>query len=178
VTSRVGKLPIKIPEDIVIDMGETTVTFRKKNKVKVYDFGRRVSVSFENNQLLVREKENDADSVVFSGLHRSNISNLVKGLSDGFKVILEYNGVGYRAVVVGNMLVLGLGYSHDIFVKIPSDLVVTPDKPNLIVIEGDDREAIGNFASRIISLRTVEPYKGKGIKYKGQEILRKEGKKK
>ena len=96
----------------------------------------------------------------------------------GFKVVLEYNGVGYRAVVSKNFLVLGLGYSHDIVVKIPSDITVTPEKPNLIVIQGEDKGRIGTFASRIISFRTTEPYKGKGIKYQGQEILRKEGKKK
>jgi large subunit ribosomal protein L6 len=178
VTSRIGKLPIKIPSDIGVSLSGTVLTIKKNDKVKTYNFGDRVDVLFENSQLMVREKANVSKSVVFSGLHRSNLNNLVKGLTDGFRVVLEYNGVGYRAVVAKDMLVLGLGYSHDIFVKIPAGLVVTPEKPNLVVVQGDDREAVGNFASRIISLRTTEPYKGKGIKYKGQEILRKEGKKK
>ncbi|MDR1495237.1 MAG: 50S ribosomal protein L6 [Rickettsiales bacterium] len=177
-TSRIGKLPIKIPNDLGVSVSETIVTLKKKDRVKTYDFGDRVDVVFENNQLVVREKENMAGSVVFSGLHRSNLNNIVRGLTDGFKVVLEYNGVGYRAVVIKDMLVLGLGYSHDIFVKIPVGLTVTPEKPNLVIVQGDDREAVGNFASRIISLRTTEPYKGKGIKYKDREILRKEGKKK
>jgi large subunit ribosomal protein L6 len=163
---------------MTVELSGTVVTLKKKGKVKNYDFGSRVNVLFEGGQVIVKEKENEVDTVVFSGLHRSNLNNIVRGLSEGFKVTLEYNGVGYRAVVAKDMLVLGLGYSHDIFVKIPTDISVTPDKPNLIVIEGNDREAVGNFASRIISLRTTEPYKGKGIKYKGQEILRKEGKKK
>jgi large subunit ribosomal protein L6 len=163
---------------MTVSLEGTVVTLRKKDSVKTYDFGDRVDVLFENGQLLVREKKGEVDSVVFSGLHRSNLNNMVRGLSEGFRVVLEYNGVGYRAVVAKNLLVLGLGYSHDIFVKIPTGLSVTPDKPNLIVIEGNDKEAVGNFASRIISLRTTEPYKGKGIKYKDQEILRKEGKKK
>jgi large subunit ribosomal protein L6 len=178
VTSRIGKLPIKIPADVLVTLEGTVVTLRKKDRVRTYDFGNRVDVLLGDGQLMVREKEDVAESVVFSGLHRSNLNNIVRGLSEGFRVVLEYNGVGYRAVVVKDMLVLGLGYSHDIFVKIPAGLVVTPEKPNFVVVQGDDREAVGNFASRIISLRTTEPYKGKGIKYKDQEILRKEGKKK
>lgn len=177
-TSRVGKLPIKVADDIKVDISGTVVTLKKGNKTKTYDFGSKVNVLFEDKSLIVKEKENVADSVVFSGLHRSNLNNLVHGLAEGFKIVLEYNGVGYRAVVSKNFLVLGLGYSHDIVVKIPSDITVTPEKPNLIIIQGEDKERVGTFASRIISFRTTEPYKGKGIKYQGQEILRKEGKKK
>jgi large subunit ribosomal protein L6 len=174
----VGKLPIKIPEDIEVTIENTTVTFRKNGRAKIYDFGNMVEVLFREGSLFIKEKPGVPKSVVFSGLHRSNLNNVVIGLAEGFRTILEYNGVGYRAVVTGNFLVLGLGYSHDIVVKIPSDISVAPEKPNLIVIQGDDREAVGNFSSRVISLRTTEPYKGKGIKYKNQVILRKEGKKK
>ena len=177
-TSRVGKLPIKVADDIKVEIDGNVVTLKKGNKTKTYDFGNKVDVLFEDKSLIIKEKKDVPDSIVFSGLHRSNLNNLVHGLSEGFKVILEYNGVGYRAVVSRNFLVLGLGYSHDIIVKIPSDINVTPEKPNLIVIQGEDKERIGTFASRIISFRTTEPYKGKGIKYQGQYILRKEGKKK
>jgi large subunit ribosomal protein L6 len=174
----VGKLPIKVPKDIVVAIEGTVVTFKKDSKVKTYDFGNMVEVFFSDDNLFVREKANLPRSVVFSGLHRSNLNNMVMGLAKGFRTILEYNGVGYRAAVAGSFLLLGLGYSHDIAIRIPAGITVTPEKPNLIVIQGDDREAVGNFSSRVISLRVTEPYKGKGIKYKDQVILRKEGKKK
>lgn len=177
-TSRVGKLPIRVAENIEVKIEDAIITFKKGEKVKTYNFGNKVEVLFDNRELIVKEKEKESDSIVFSGLHRSNLNNIITGLTDGFKIILEYNGVGYRAAVSKNFLVLGLGYSHDIVIKIPNDIIITPEKPNLIIIQGDDKEKIGTFASRIISFRPTEPYKGKGIKYQGQEILRKEGKKK
>lgn len=175
--SRIGKLPIKVADDIKVTIDNSIITFTKGNKVKTYDFGDKVDVLFENKEIIVKEN-NSADSTRFCGLHRSNISNIIKGLTEGFKIVLEYNGVGYKADVTKGFLVLSLGYSHDIVVKVPANITVTPEKPNLINIVGDDKEAVGTFASRIISFRKTEPYKGKGIKYQGQWILRKEGKKK
>lgn len=177
-TSRIGKLPIKVPSDIGVTLKGNVISFKKGSSVKDYDFGNRVLVVFENGELWVKEKENDAESVVFSGLHRSNLNNLVLGLTEGFRISLEYNGVGYRAVVSKDFLILGLGYSHDIVVKIPRGITVTLEKPNILIVQGDDKEKVGTFASRLIDLRPVEPYKGKGIKYQGQIVLRKEGKKK
>jgi large subunit ribosomal protein L6 len=177
-TSRVGKLPIKVADDVEIEINGTLVTVKRGDKIKTYNFGNKVTVLLKDKELIVKEKEGEPDSTMFSGLHRSNLYNIIKGLVDGFKIILEYNGVGYKANMFKDYLILGLGYSHSIAVKIPKNIVVTPEKPNLIVIQGEDKEAIGTLASRIISLRRVEPYKGKGIKYQGQEILRKEGKKK
>lgn len=176
--SRIGKLPIKVADDIKVDITGSVVTLKKGNKTKTYDFGSRVKVLFENKEIFVKEVENDTESVKFSGLHRSNLHNIVKGLTEGFKITLEYNGVGYKAAMVKNYLILTLGYSHDIAIKIPENVKATPEKPNLIILESDDKEVVGTIASRIISLRKPEPYKGKGIKYQGQEILRKEGKKK
>lgn len=175
--SRIGKLPIKVADDIKVAIENSVITFTKGNKTRTYDFGNKVKVDFRDKEIFVEEIE-DPDSTRFCGLHRSNIANIVKGLHEGYKVVLEYNGVGYRADVAKGFLVLGLGYSHDIVVKIPDGITITPEKPNLINIQGEDKEAVGNLASRIISLRRTEPYKGKGIKYQGQEILRKEGKKK
>ena len=175
--SRIGKLPIKVADDIKVAINDSVVSFTKGNKTKTYDFGDKVKVSFKDKEIFVEETD-DAESTQFCGLHRANIANIIKGLTDGYKVVLEYNGVGYRADVAKGFLVLGLGYSHDIVVKIPNGVTITPEKPNLINIQGDDKEVVGTLASRIISLRRTEPYKGKGIKYQGQEILRKEGKKK
>ena len=175
--SRIGKLPIKVADDIKIAIDNSVITFTKGKITKTYDFGKKVKVIFKDKEIFVEETEED-DSTMFSGLHRSNIANIVKGLQEGYKVVLEYNGVGYRADVAKGFLVLGLGYSHDIVIKVPEGITITPEKPNLINIQGSDKEAVGTLASRIISLRKTEPYKGKGIKYQGQEILRKEGKKK
>lgn len=175
--SRIGKLPIKVTDDMKVSITGSVVTISKGNKTKTYDFGNRVNVSFENKELIVKEIKDDPDSVRFSGLHRSNLHNIVKGLTDGFKIILEFNGVGYKAAVVKNYLILTLGYSHDIAVVIPENIKVAVEK-NTIILESDDKEAVGTFASRLVALRKPEPYKGKGVKYQGQEILRKEGKKK
>jgi large subunit ribosomal protein L6 len=175
-----GKLPIKVANDIKVEVKDSTVTLIKGSVKKFYDFGTRVKVLFENGALSVArvEDEKDDNVVKFVGLHRSNLNNIVKGLTEGFKRVLEYNGVGYRANVTGSFLVLGLGYSHDIVVKIPDGVKVTPEKPNLIVMEGDDNIVLGRFAAFVKSLRKTEPYKGKGIKFQGETILRKEGKKK
>ncbi len=174
--SRLGKLPIKIEKDLNVDIKDHVLTIKKGNKQKSYDFGDKVKVELVDDHLVVSKiREEDSN---FWGLHRNNINNLVLGLTQGFKNTLEFNGVGYRANVFGNVLLLGLGYSHDIAVEIPSDLKVTIEKPNLIVIEGDDKELVGRFGAKIISFRKTEPYKGKGIKKLGQYIVRKEGKKK
>jgi large subunit ribosomal protein L6 len=178
VVSRIGKLPIDVPPEIKVSINGSIVKLEKHNQVKIYDVGNKVEVSFLNGQLWLKERTNTEASVVFSGLQRSKLYSLVYGLVRGFKTTLEYNGIGYRAVISGGFLVLGLGYSHDIAVRIPKNIGVSPEKPNLIVLESDDREALGDFAARLISLRPVEPYKGKGLKHKGQVVRLKEGKKK
>lgn len=177
--SRIGKLPIKVADDIKIDIKDSVITFKKGNKTRNYDFGDKVIVEFENKEIKILTKnEKNASLTKFVGLHRSNINNIVKGLIEDFKLVLEYNGVGYTANVSKKFLVLGLGYSHDIVVKIPTDVEVTPEKPNLIVLKSIDKEALGTFTAFIKSLRKTEPYKGKGIKFEGEKILRKAGKKK
>jgi large subunit ribosomal protein L6 len=175
--SRVGKLPIKVPGDIKVNIDGTVLTLTKGSEVKTYDFGTKVKVVFEDNEIKVSRIDEEAESK-FWGLHRSNINNMVIGLTQGFKTTLEYNGVGYRANVSGDFLMLGLGYSHDIAVFIPKELKISIGKPNLIIIEGSDKELVGKMSASIISLRKTEPYKGKGIKKVGQYVVRKEGKKK
>jgi large subunit ribosomal protein L6 len=179
--SRMGKLPIKVVSDIKVEVKNSTITFNKGNMKKIYDFGDKVNVVFEGGALsvaAVKEAGENKEFVKFVGLHRSNINNIVKGFTEGFKKVLEYNGVGYRASITGEFLVLGLGYSHDIAVKVPNGIKVTSEKPNLIIMESSDNIALGRFAAFVKSLRKTEPYKGKGIKFQGETILRKEGKKK
>ena len=176
--SRIGKKPVKVPTDIKIDIKDSVISFTKGNKQKSYDFGSNVKVNFENNEIVV-EKIRDAQELVkFVGLHRSNINNIVSGLITPFINTLEFNGVGYRAVVAGKYLILGLGYSHDIAFETPENVSIRVEKPNLIIIESEDKELSGRVASQIKSFRKPEPYKGKGIKKVGEFIVRKEGKKK
>ena len=178
--SRVGKLPIIVPNDIKVELNNNVIKISKASEVVAYDFGDKVSVIFENGEIRVSIKEgmNKAEVSNFYGLHRNNISNIVKGLIKPFDIVVEINGVGYRANVVGDFLILGLGYSHDIAVFIPKELKISIGKPNLIIVEGSDKELVGKMAASIISLRKTEPYKGKGIKKVGQYVVRKEGKKK
>lgn len=175
--SRIGKLPIKVPSDIKVSIDGTIITLTKGQETKTYDFGDKVSVKFEDGEIKVSKIDETTDSK-FWGLHRNNIHNIVVGLADGFTTTLEFNGVGYRANVSGKFLILGIGYSHDIAVAIPEGIKISIGKPNLIIIQGSDKELVGHIASRIISLRKTEPYKGKGIKKVGQYVVRKEGKKK
>lgn len=173
--SRIGKLPIQVSKDISVNINNTLLTLKKGNKTKEYDFGDKVDVKFEDDHIVVSiEKEEFRN---FWGLHRNNISNLVIGLTTGFKKILEFNGVGYKAIVNNNFLVLTLGYSHDIAYSIPEGIKITIEK-NTIIIEGDNKELVGRVGSTIIGFRKTEPYKGKGVKELGQYIVRKEGKKK
>jgi large subunit ribosomal protein L6 len=111
-------------------------------------------------------------------MDRSNIKNIVQGLQEPFKTVLEINGVGYKAAVDKGVLMLTLGYSHEIFYALPKGISAAFEKPNLIIISGDDKVLVGQIASEIISFRKPEPYKGKGVKIFGKQILRKEGKKK
>ena len=115
---------------------------------------------------------------MFIGMDRSNIKNIVNGLQEPFKTILEINGVGYKAAVEKEVLILTLGYSHEIYYALPKGITASFEKPNLIVLNGSDKVLVGQVASEIISFRKPEPYKGKGVKIAGKQILRKEGKKK
>jgi large subunit ribosomal protein L6 len=115
---------------------------------------------------------------MFVGMNRSNIKNIVSGLSSAFKIVLEINGVGYKASVEKDVIMMSLGFSHEIFYALPLGVKASFEKPNLVVISGDNKILVGQVASEIISFRKPEPYKGKGVKIFGKQILRKEGKKK
>jgi large subunit ribosomal protein L6 len=176
--SRIGKKPIEVAEGLTVKIEGTKIVISKGQDSKEYDFGNNVKVTFTDNKIQVEKKDAKSIDTKFVGLHRSNIFNIVKGLTDGFTIKLEVNGIGYKINIVGNILVLGLGYSHDINYAIPSDVKITFEKPNLIVINGINKERVGQIAAEIKSFRKTEPYKGKGVKIQGARIVRKEGKKK
>ncbi len=177
--SRVGKLPVQIPENIKVAISGSVVTFDNGKVKKTYEVSKGVNVSFENKEIkLVAENKAIPKISMFVGMDRSNIKNIVLGLGTPFKTTLEINGVGYKASVDKNLLVLTLGYSHEIVYALPKGITAVFEKPNLVIISGDDKVMVGQIASEIISFRKPEPYKGKGVKVAGKAILRKEGKKK
>lgn len=177
--SRIGKLPIKVPNDIKVELNGETIKITKGSSIKNYNFGDKVVATFSDSVIKISPREDLKKNEVnnLHGLHRKNIFNIVEGLREHFKITLEINGVGFKASVIKNNLMLTLGYSHDIAFALPGG-VSAKVEGNLITLDSDDKQLVGQVAGEIISLRKTEPYKGKGVKIYGKPILRKEGKKK
>ncbi len=177
--SRVGKLPVIIPENIKVAIDKTVITFDTGKIKKTYQVNSLVKAEFIDKKIkLSAVAKDDSTAPMFVGMDRSNIKNLVAGLNIPFKTTLEINGVGYKAAVDKGILTLTLGYSHEIFYGLPEGITAVFEKPNLVIISGNDKVLVGQVAAEIISFRKPEPYKGKGVKVSGKSILRKEGKKK
>ncbi|NBV07022.1 MAG: 50S ribosomal protein L6 [Proteobacteria bacterium] len=177
--SRVGKLPVKIPESIKLIVDKNVLNFDRGKIKKTYKVSSGVKIEFQDGHIkLTAEDKAPSDISMFIGMDRSNIKNIVNGLQEPFKTVLEINGVGYKAAVEKEVLILTLGYSHEIFYALPKGITAAFEKPNLIILTGNDKVLVGQVASEIISFRKPEPYKGKGVKVFGKQILRKEGKKK
>ena len=178
--SKLGKKPISIPKGttVKVDNGELTLTGPKgSKKLNINDKIFSTSISKDNNLVLNLIKKNEELNPIW-GTTRSIVNNAIIGVSTGYEKILELTGVGFRATLKGNILNLQLGFSHDCTYEIPTDVKVAVEKQTIIKINGIDKELVGKIASEIKSLKPAEPYKGKGIKEKGQYVLRKEGKKK
>ena len=178
--SKLGKKPILIPKDtkIKVENGKLILTGPKGSKeLSINDKIFSTTVSKDNNLILGLIKKNENSSVMW-GTTRSIVNNAIIGVSVGHEKILELTGVGFRAMLKGNLLNLQLGFSHDTQYKIPEDIKINVEKQTIIKISGIDKELVGKVASEIKLLKPAEPYKGKGIKERGQFILRKEGKKK
>jgi large subunit ribosomal protein L6 len=176
--SRVGKNPVKIPSGVECQLNAGILQVKGKKGQLSMPLSSEVVVKAEGGEISVKPRSNSKQSRMMWGTTRKLISNLVVGVSDGFTKVLEINGVGYRAALQGNKLVLSLGFSHEVEIPVPSNLTVKCDKPTSISITGADRQVVGAFAAGIRDLKRPEPYKGKGIKYENEYILRKEGKKK
>ncbi len=178
--SKIGKINISIPDKVKVALSGNSVNVEGP-------FGKKVlSIDTENfdlkindeKQLSIQPKKNNQESKRLWGMNRSLLNNAIIGADKGYEKILELVGVGYRASLKGTQLNLQLGFSHDINFDIPNSIKITVEKQTIIKITGIDKQEVGMIASKIKSLRPPEPYKGKGIKEKGQYILRKEGKKK
>jgi len=175
--SRIGKLPIEIPDNIEVEVLGLSVKIKgPKGSIEKEFFG-DISINYKNSQILVNSLNDSQQAKAMWGTARSIINGMVIGVIDGFTKELEVNGVGYKAVVQGKYLNLSLGKSHNTKVEIPEGIKVKTPKPTLIVLESHDKHKLSQYVATIRSQRPPEPYKGKGIKLKGQYVQRKEGKK-
>jgi len=178
--SKLGKKPIPIPKDtkVKLESGKLILTGPKGSKeLTLNDKIFTATIADDKNLILKLIKKNETSSVLW-GTTRSIINSAIIGVSAGFEKILELTGVGFRANLKGNVLNLQIGFSHDVSYTIPDGIKLTVEKNTIIRITGIDKELVGKVSSEIKKLKPVEPYKGKGIKERGQYILRKEGKKK
>ena len=176
--SRIGKLPISVPKGVEVTIENQTVMVKGKLGTLTREFHAGVQISQEGDQLTVLPRSEGRESGAVWGLSRALLNNMVKGVSEGFSKTLEIIGVGYRATVEGRNLRLNLGFSHPIDFKLPDGVDASVDKNTILMIKGMDIERIGQTCAEIRAYRKPEPYKGKGVCYAGEKILRKVGKKK
>jgi len=176
--SRVGKLPVKLPQGIKVDIKGSVLNFDNGNVIKSYRVMPSIEVLRCQNDLKLVKKSDSTGCSNQIGMDRSNIKNIVLGMQIPFKIILEINGVGYKVMIDDRAAILSLGYSHEIYYVLPINVKLCFEKLNLVILSSDDKILVGQVASEIISFRKPEPYKGKGVKVFGKAIIRKEGKKK
>ena len=176
--SRIGKKPVELPSGVEASVSGQTVTVKGPKGSREFTATDDVSIVIDGNAVTVEPRGKSKRARQQWGMSRTMVANLVAGVTDGFKKELELSGVGYRAQAQGNKLTLNLGYSHDVIFDVPEGVTVTTPKQTEVVVEGIDQQLVGQVAANIREWRAPEPYKGKGIKYKGEYIFRKEGKKK
>lgn len=176
--SRVGKHPVEIPQGVECQLNAGVLTAKGRLGQLQMPISQDVIVKLEDGKVIVKPASNSKQSRMMWGTTRRLVSNLIGGVHAGFTKKLEINGVGYRASVQGKNLVLQLGFSHDVTFPIPDGIDIKCEKPTSVSVSGADRQRVGEVAAKIRSYRKPEPYKGKGVKYENEFILRKEGKKK
>jgi large subunit ribosomal protein L6 len=173
--SRIGKVPVNIPEKVEVKIENNVVTVKGAKGTLTHKLNSLVVVKLEGKVLTVSPKDESAEARSQWGTARTLVNNMVVGVSAGFVKSLEFNGVGYKAAVSGSVLNLSLGYSHTIDFPLPTGITAKVNK-NQIDIEGSDKELVGQVAAKVRSFREPEPYKGKGVKYLSETIIRKAGK--
>jgi large subunit ribosomal protein L6 len=174
--SRIGKQPIAIPPKVKVEVkGQKILVEGPKGKLD-WELPHRTSLKVEDGKIIVSRTGDDAQSRALHGTSRALVNNMVKGVSEGFVKKLEIQGVGFKAAVQGKLVNLALGYSHPINYEIPDQIKVTVEENTKIMIEGPDKKVVGQVASEIRSFYPPEPYKGKGVRYAGEHVQRKEGK--
>jgi large subunit ribosomal protein L6 len=174
--SRIGKQPITIPEKVKVDVkGQKVLVEGPKGKLD-FELPRRTSAKIDGKNVLVTRQGDDAQARQLHGLSRSIVNNMVKGVSEGFVKKLEIQGVGFKAAVQGKNVNLSLGYSHPVNYPIPDQIKVTVEENTKVTIEGPNKQVVGQVAAEIRSFYPPEPYKGKGVRYSDEKVVRKEGK--
>ena len=176
--SRVGSNPVEVPSGVEVAINDRSITAKGKLGQLSFEITDSVTMAMEDGRVVVRPVDQSKSARALWGTTRSRIQNMVSGVSEGFSKNLEITGVGYRAAVQGQSLSLQLGYSHDVDYPIPEGITIKCEKPTSIAISGADKQRVGQVAAEIRAYRKPEPYKGKGIRYSDEIILRKEGKKK
>jgi large subunit ribosomal protein L6 len=176
--SRIGKKPVEMPKGVSASISGQTIEVKGPKGTRSFTAGDDVTLSVDGTTIKVTPRGMSKRARQQWGMTRSMVSNLVVGVTDGFKKDLEIQGVGYRAAMNGNILKLSLGYSHEVNFEVPKGVTVTSPKQTEIVVEGIDQQLVGQVAANIREWKRPEPYKGKGIRYKDEYIFRKEGKKK
>ncbi|MEH3145006.1 MAG: 50S ribosomal protein L6 [Methylobacterium frigidaeris] len=176
--SRVGKKPVTVPAGVTATVDGQTVKVKGSKGELQFRVPDQVSVTQEGGAISVQPRSQTKEARSMWGLSRAQVANLIEGVSKGYEKKLEINGVGYRAAVAGKVLKLSLGYSHDVDYEIPAGITITTPRPVEIIVAGIDKQRVGQVAAEIRDYRGPEPYKGKGVKYAGEFIFRKEGKKK
>lgn len=174
--SRIGKKPIEIPAGVEVKIEGSKVTVKGPKGTLANEFSPAISITQEGNEIIVTRPSDEAEHRSLHGLTRTLVANMVTGVTEGYTKQLEVNGVGYRASKQGKDLVLNLGFSHLVIMPEIEGISIEVPNPNLIVITGADKQKVGQFAAEVREKRPPEPYKGKGVKYAGEYIRRKEGK--
>jgi len=176
--SRVGKHPVAVPSGVEVQISGQTLSAKGSLGTLRLVVSNEVTAAIADGAVTIAPKNETKHARAMWGTTRALVNNMVNGVSKGFSITLEINGVGYRAAVQGSTLNLQLGYSHEIAYPIPSDVNIVCERPTLIRVSGADRQRVGQIAAEIRAYRPPEPYKGKGIKYSTETVRRKEGKKK
>ena len=174
--SRIGRKPVNIPAGVEVKVNDGVVTVKGPKGTLTQTVHKNMDVKVEGTEVIVTRPDDDKVNRSLHGLTRSLIQNMVIGVTEGYKKELEVNGVGYRVQKQGKNLVMNLGYSHQVIVSDTDDITIEAPTPNKIIINGIDKQKVGQFAAEVREKRPPEPYKGKGIKYVDEVVRRKEGK--
>ena len=174
--SRIGRKPITVPAGVEVKLNGSEVIVKGPKGELKDTFNADMTIAMEGNEIIVTRPSDNKEHRALHGLTRTLIANMVEGVANGYSKTLEINGVGYRAQKQGKNLVMNLGYSHQVIMEETDGIAIEVPNPNQIIISGADKQKVGQFAAEVREKRPPEPYKGKGIKYAGEYIRRKEGK--
>jgi large subunit ribosomal protein L6 len=174
--SRIGKQPIAIPPKVKVEVAGQQVSVEGPRGKLNWQLPRRTSLKVQEGRIIVSREGDDAQAKALHGLSRALVNNMVRGVTEGFVKKLEIQGVGFKAAVQGKNVTMSLGYSHPIVFPIPDQIKVTVDENTKITVEGPDRQVVGQVAAELRSFYPPEPYKGKGVRYSDERVIRKEGK--